>query len=107
MSISCPIAEDRREPRWPVSMPCKLRWTNGLRMDAEVIDITSAGCRVRYTGPSPRCGYLLLSFGNYNSFDAEIVWAKDGEAGMAFRPALHAAVLDHIVRANPAAETDA
>jgi hypothetical protein len=64
-------------------MPCKLRWTSGLKMDAEVIDITSVGCRVRYTGASPRCGYLLLSFGNYNSFDAEIVWAKDGEAGMA------------------------
>ena len=54
-------------------MPCKLRWTNGLKMDAEVIDITSAGCRVRYTAAAPRCGYLLLSFGNYNSFDAEMV----------------------------------
>lgn len=103
MTITCSINEDRREPRWPVSMPCRLRWTNGLKMEAEVIDITSVGCRVRYSGPSPRTGYLLLSFGNYNAFDAEIVWAKDGEAGIAFRPALHPAVLDHIVRAHPAA----
>lgn len=107
MSITSPIVEDRREPRWPVSLPCKLRWTNGLKLEAEVVDITSTGCRVRYAGPEPRAGYLLLSFGNYNSFDAEIVWAKNGEAGMAFRPALHAAVLDHIVRANPAPQADA
>ena len=42
-------------------MPCKLRWTNGLKMDAEVIDITSAGCRVRYTAAAPRCGSTATS----------------------------------------------
>jgi hypothetical protein len=71
-------------------------------MDAQVIDITSTGCRVAFTGHDPRLGYLLLSFGNFNAFDAEVVWVKAGEAGMKFHPALHMAVLDHIVRSNPA-----
>lgn len=102
MHGTSPVTEDRREPRWPVSLPCLLRWTNGLKLEAQVIDITSTGCRVAISGPPPRPGYLLLSFGNFNSFDAEIMWGKDGEAGMAFRPALHPAVLDHIVRSHPA-----
>lgn len=101
MSNTCPKAEDRREPRWPVNLPCKLRWTNGFKLDAKVTDITSTGCRIAYSGPEPRLGYLLLSFGNFNAFDAEVVWANEGEAGLAFRPALHMAVLDHIVRAHP------
>lgn len=98
----CPETEDRREPRWRVSMPCRLRWTSGVKMECRLIDITTTGCRVAYTGHDPRLGYLLLSFGNFDAFDAEIVWVKDGEAGMAFRPALHMAVLDHIVRSHPA-----
>ncbi|MFM5913498.1 PilZ domain-containing protein [Chakrabartia godavariana] len=106
MSRICPITEDRREPRWPISLPCRLRWTNGLKLEAQLADITTTGCRVRFSGPPPRLGYLLLSFGNFDSFDAEIVWTKDGEAGLAFRPALHMAVLDHIVRSNPAEPSD-
>lgn len=102
MCNALPETDDRREPRWRVSLPCRLRWTTGLKLDAQVLDITSTGCRVALSGPEPRPGYLLLSFGNFNAFDAEIVWAKDGEAGLAFRPALHMAVLDHIVRSHPA-----
>lgn len=101
MSNTCPITEDRREPRWPVALACKLRWTSGLKLDAKVIDITSTGCRISFSGPEPRLGYLLLAFGNFNAFDAEVVWANEGEAGLAFRPALHMAVLDHIVQTHP------
>ncbi len=72
----------------------KVRAKTGGSIDLEVLDISAGGCMVDFHGSAARPGErVLVTLPGLSALPAELVWAEDGRAGIAFEAPLHETVL--------------
>lgn len=72
----------------------KVRAKTGGSIDLQVLDISAGGCMVDFHGSAARPGErVLVTLPGLSALPAELVWAEDGRAGIAFEAPLHEAVL--------------
>ncbi len=72
----------------------KVRAKTGGSIDLQVLDISAGGCMVDFHGSAARPGErVLVTLPGLSALPAELVWAEDGRAGIAFEAPLHETVL--------------
>ncbi len=75
-------------------MRVKVRAKTGGSIDLQVLDISAGGCMVDFHGSAARPGErVLVTLPGLSALPAELVWAEDGRAGIAFEAPLHETVL--------------
>ncbi len=75
----------------------KVRARTGGSVDLEVLDVSAGGCMVDFRGSAARPGErVLVTLPGLSALPAELVWAEDGRAGIAFEAPLHETVLDRL-----------
>lgn len=77
-------AEKPRSPRVQTSIAAVLVDADGGEMPVEVIDLSSAGFRLRVREPLVAGERFQLRVSRYGDFSAQIQWVRDGEAGGRF-----------------------
>jgi hypothetical protein len=76
-------AERRQSPRFPVSMAATVIVPGGKPVACQIIDIGAAGCRIRLPEGTRLWGPVTLK-NQGQTLAAQVVWAKDGVAGLWF-----------------------
>ena len=72
----------------------KVRAKTGGSIDLQVLDISAGGCMVDFHGSAARRGErVLVTLPGLSALPAELVWAEDGRAGIAYEAPLHETVL--------------
>lgn len=75
----------------------KVRAKTGGSIDLQVLDISAGGCMVDFHGSAARPGErVLVTLPGLSALPAELVWAEDGRAGIAFEAPLHETVLSRL-----------
>jgi hypothetical protein len=76
-------AERRHAPRFQVSMDATVKVGRGKPIACKIIDIGSAGCRIRLPDVARLKGPITLVYQGQN-LSAQVVWTQDGMAGLWF-----------------------
>lgn len=98
--------ERRRGPRHGTSMDGILNCSRGSQMRVAIVDLSAEGFNADVGHQSVFAGRgFSVKVPGLESLGAELRWTGAASAGFRFAHPLHPAVLDHVVRANPA-ETD-
>ncbi len=85
---------DRNDPN---VVRVKLRAKTGGSIDLQVLDVSAGGCMVDFHGSAARPGErVLATLPGLSALPAELVWAEDGRAGIAFEAPLHETVLSRL-----------
>jgi hypothetical protein len=106
MRISGEIEFERPERRWAkrhaARAPAGFRERGRSRTAVEVVDLSTHGCRIEVSGPLVTGQRTWISLPTLQGWEARIVWAEGGVAGLDFVQPLHPAVADLIVRRSAA-----
>jgi hypothetical protein len=94
-------AERRKAVRHETSMKGILDCSNGSRSKVEIVDLSTSGFNAEMAQPG-----LAIRMPGLESLGAELCWTASERAGFRFSHPLHPAVLDHVVRAQPATVDD-
>jgi hypothetical protein len=94
--------DDRREPRWQLRLPVTVRTPDLDRRPAVLIELSTLGCRLELATLSAPGAMFLLSLPGLAPRAARLAWTDGYCSGFAFEAPLHIAVVDHLVRTNPA-----
>ena len=88
-----PSKERRRFQRLQVSVPATLISTALGRVNAVLVDISQAGCRIRTRARAHRGEYFVLTIGELGPRAVQAAWRHDGQVGLAFAEPLGWAVV--------------
>lgn len=81
----------------PSVVLAKVRAKTGGSVDLQVLDVSAGGCMVDFHGSAARPGErVLVTMPGLSALPAELVWAEDGRAGIAFEAPLHETVLSRL-----------
>jgi len=94
--------DDRRELRWPCWLSVTVRTTDLTKRPAALVELSQRGCRLEMSTPSRAGDTLLLLINGMQPLSATLVWNDGHYCGLSFQHPLHIAVVDHLVRQNPA-----
>lgn len=78
-----------------ISVTVRQRFWSGQR--AELLDISTGGCRVRDVAVRPN-DLVWVTMPGLSSLDGRVTWVRGWESGIEFTNPLHPAVVDHLVR---------
>jgi hypothetical protein len=100
--------ERRGSTRFETRIGGKLASSRGSRHAIEITDLSIGGFNMalEQRTVTAKAGYAVR-FAGLETLGAELCWATGDEAGFRFERPLHPAVVDHVVRAHPAAINDA
>ena len=97
--------EKRKEPRYGVQLPAKVRNGQGRARDGYVTDLSATGCRfyskTAHLGPG---SFFTVTLGPIGFIDATVAWCVDAFYGIRFERPLYVAVVDHLCRNFPVPE---
>ena len=80
-------------------MIVKIRSKGAEIKDVEVLDLSLAGCMVRWRGwRVQEAQRVLISFPTLANLPATILWSEDDRLGLEFERALHEAVFEHLAQ---------
>ena len=78
-------------------MLVKVRSKGAEMKDIEVLDLSLAGCMVKWRGwRVQEAQRVLISFPALANLPATILWAEDDRLGLEFERPLHEAVYEHL-----------
>lgn len=94
--------DDRREPRWALRLPVTVRTPDLDKRPAILIELSTLGCRLEIATMSASGTMFLVSLPGLAPRAARLAWNDGMRCGFQFEAPLHIAVVDHLVRTNPA-----
>jgi hypothetical protein len=99
------MMDRRKQPRWALHVPIKVRFLSGATPRATMIDLSTEGCRLQVAGAHPG-DHVILRIAGFAPLSGNVVWAEDEFAGLKFDAPLHEAILDHLLANERAYERD-
>ena len=88
--------ENRRDPRYNVTVDASVRSEAVKRSPVRVTNISSLGCRFSSVRRLEAGTAVMLTFGEVYTIDASVRWRFGGTHGLRFEQPLQHVVLDHI-----------
>ncbi|NIJ19154.1 hypothetical protein FHS95_000823 [Sphingomonas naasensis] len=95
--VSLPSRGDRRtSDRAPVELAANVRARGSrLRLRAEVVDISTDGCRILAQEYAPG-DTVLIALAHLAPIAGRVCWAREGAIGVQFETRLHPAIVRHL-----------
>jgi|GEM_PF-2455742 len=88
--------ERRARERAPADIEASVRARgSSLRLRAEVVDISTDGCRILASDYSPG-DTVLIALAHLAPIAGRICWAREGAVGVQFETRLHPAIVRHL-----------
>ncbi|MEE4450019.1 PilZ domain-containing protein [Novosphingobium resinovorum] len=92
-----PDDNDRLAPRGTVLLQARCRKSSWHVFPVELGDLSQGGCSIVGSGESFAVGEVVrLTFANLKPIEAQVRWVVEGTAGVEFRAALKARVIDEL-----------
>jgi hypothetical protein len=86
----------RQDERLPADLKANLRARgSGVRVKAEVVDISVTGCGLLTRDYRPG-DQLLVTIAHLAPVPAEVCWVRNGAAGLQFASRLHPSIVSHL-----------
>ena len=99
------IQVERSYERYPVEVCAVVTHPSSFRrIEAELWDLSSGGCRIVTTEPLNPNDELSVRIQGLESWPARVVWKQLDAVGVTFHYPLHYAVVEHYARLFPATE---
>lgn len=89
--------QPRRHGRRKVLIDASLRDASGAARDAELTDLSEAGCRMELDGDAAtEDQFLVVRPGAIEGIAGRVRWTRGNAAGVEFGDPLHPAVVEHV-----------
>lgn len=98
--LKLPHTERRGPKRFGTSIEGAIAGGDDLQLRADVVNISSHGCRIELKGKLPEAALVKLKLGSAGFFDSRVVWSTVGSAGLEFLQPLHPDLV-HQLMASP------
>lgn len=90
---------ERRAERFTTDIAAGVRERGRSRIDIEVVDLSTHGCRIEYKGMLVVGAQAWLTLPGLEGWSARVAWMKEREAGLDFLRPLHPAVAARVIGA--------
>ena len=94
-------ADARRSERFGLERRASVREGDRVTVEVELVNISSAGCRLATRGRLPEGAFVWLRVAGLESWAAKVVWSRAGSAGCRFFRPLAPAVVQRLVSPPP------
>jgi len=89
-------SERRTSDRLPTDIKANVRARgSGMRVKAEIVDLSPEGCKLLSTDYSPG-DEVLIALAHLSPILGRVRWVKDGSVGVEFGTKLHPSVVKHL-----------
>jgi hypothetical protein len=95
--LKLPQAERRGTHRFGASINGLVGASGDLQLRADVVNISSHGCRLELKGKLPEAALVKLKLGSAGFFSARVVWSNVGCAGLEFLQPLHPELVHQLI----------
>lgn len=96
VKLSC-HSDRRRLTRFDTSLDGAVCGNNDVHFRADVVNISSHGCRIELKGELPEAEPAQLKLGSAGFFSCRVVWSKVGSAGLEFLQPLDPALVHRLI----------
>lgn len=93
-----PVSEKRRIPRSRAQAPAKFRERGRTRIDVQLLDLSTHGCKVRADAALVVGSQAWVVLPTLASWRAKVAWSDEQHLGLDFVEPLHPAVADLLIR---------